>query len=68
MGVTVGNSKPKRRPEPGTRAPAAAVDAFTLLLRLVDGVAAILLAADLCVVLLSVFYRYVLGGADRMVR
>ncbi|HEV7478814.1 MAG TPA: TRAP transporter small permease subunit, partial [Roseiarcus sp.] len=36
--------------------------ALTLLLRLVDAVAAGLLAADLIVVSLSVFYRYVLNA------
>jgi tripartite ATP-independent transporter DctM subunit len=37
-------------------------DGLALLLRLVDAIAALLLAADLCVVLLSVFYRYVLAA------
>jgi tripartite ATP-independent transporter DctM subunit len=36
--------------------------ALALLLKAVDAVAALLLAADLCVVLLSVFYRYVLAA------
>jgi tripartite ATP-independent transporter DctM subunit len=36
--------------------------ALALLLRAVDAIAALLLAADLCVVLLSVFYRYVLAA------
>jgi tripartite ATP-independent transporter DctM subunit len=40
----------------------AAEGALALLLSLVDAVAALLLAADLCVVLLSVFYRYVLAA------
>jgi tripartite ATP-independent transporter DctM subunit len=40
----------------------AAESTLALLLRLVDAVAALLLAADLCVVLLSVFYRYVLAA------
>jgi tripartite ATP-independent transporter DctM subunit len=39
----------------------AALDALALLQRLTDAIAALLLAADLCVVLLSVFYRYVLA-------
>ena len=38
----------------------AAYGSLTLLLTLVDAVAAVLLAADLIVVSLSVFYRYVL--------
>ena len=40
----------------------AAEGALALLLSVVDAVAALLLAADLCVVLLSVFYRYVLAA------
>jgi tripartite ATP-independent transporter DctM subunit len=56
-----------RQGEPGpdrdaTLPRSAAEGALALLLRLVDAVAALLLAADLCVVLLSVFYRYVLAA------
>jgi tripartite ATP-independent transporter DctM subunit len=40
----------------------AADGALALLLKAVDAIAALLLAADLCVVLLSVFYRYVLAA------
>jgi tripartite ATP-independent transporter DctM subunit len=45
---------------PGSRRPAPG--SLTLLLTLVDAVAAALLAADLVVVSLSVFYRYVLAA------
>ena len=56
-----------RQGEPGpdrdaTLPRSAAEGALALLLSLVDAVAALLLAADLCVVLLSVFYRYVLAA------
>ena len=56
-----------RQGEPGpdrdaTLPRSAAESALALLLSLVDAVAALLLAADLCVVLLSVFYRYVLAA------
>jgi tripartite ATP-independent transporter DctM subunit len=56
--------KPARtgKPRPATFPDRAGRDPLTLLLRLVDAVAALLLAADLCVVLLSVFYRYVLAA------
>jgi tripartite ATP-independent transporter DctM subunit len=40
----------------------ATAGALALLLKAVDAIAALLLAADLCVVLLSVFYRYVLAA------
>jgi tripartite ATP-independent transporter DctM subunit len=40
----------------------ASEGALALLLKAVDAIAALLLAADLCVVLLSVFYRYVLAA------
>ena len=52
------------RPRSGTRRlpRSAAEGALALLLSVVDAVAALLLAADLCVVLLSVFYRYVLAA------
>ena len=49
--------------DPRTSAPRFAKwDALALLLQLTDAIAALLLAADLCVVLLSVFYRYVLDA------
>jgi tripartite ATP-independent transporter DctM subunit len=56
-----------RQGEPGpdrdaTLPRSAAQGALALLLSVVDAVAALLLAADLCVVLLSVFYRYVLAA------
>jgi tripartite ATP-independent transporter DctM subunit len=56
-----------REGEPGpdrdaTLPRSAAEGALALLLSVVDAVAALLLAADLCVVLLSVFYRYVLAA------
>ena len=56
-----------RQGEPGpdrdaTLPRSAAKSALALLLSVVDAVAALLLAADLCVVLLSVFYRYVLAA------
>ena len=56
-----------RQGEPGpdrdaTLPRSAAEGALALLLSVVDAVAALLLAADLCVVLLSVFYRYVLAA------
>jgi tripartite ATP-independent transporter DctM subunit len=56
-----------RQGEPGpdrdaTLPRSAAKGALALLLSVVDAVAALLLAADLCVVLLSVFYRYVLAA------
>ena len=56
-----------RQGEPGpdrdaTLPRSAAESALALLLSVVDAVAALLLAADLCVVLISVFYRYVLAA------
>ena len=51
--------RPDRDPPPPR---SAAESALALLLSVVDAVAALLLAADLCVVLLSVFYRYVLAA------
>ncbi len=55
----------KTAPRPGrdlTLGRGVTEDGLALLLRLVDAIAALLLAADLCVVLLSVFYRYVLAA------
>ncbi|HZZ62659.1 MAG TPA: TRAP transporter large permease subunit [Roseiarcus sp.] len=51
-----------QRVDPQTAALRASPAALALLLRLISAIAAALLAADLCVVLLSVFYRYVLAA------
>jgi tripartite ATP-independent transporter DctM subunit len=58
----VGKPAPTEKVDSETAALRAAPPALALLLGLISAIAAALLAADLCVVLLSVFYRYVLAA------
>jgi tripartite ATP-independent transporter DctM subunit len=58
---TAPRGEPRRKSDAAVPRGAVA-RALALLLKAVDAIAALLLAADLCVVLLSVFYRYVLAA------